>query len=151
MSGRKKLAKPIFSPIDGSIFQRFKVQEQKLQSCPSKHWKEENKENEAGNGPFLTKLRPLLLVRCLNARNCNSVMKPLKVHESLWYTISTNHMGLELGTNRAKNRANVGQEPWSSGYGWRLTFWRLWVWIPAPYTGWTFFTLICCKIVLMFV
>ena len=24
-------------------------------------------------------------------------------------------------------------------------FERLWVRIPAPYTGWTFFTLICCK------
>ena len=37
--------------------------------------------------------------------------------------------------------------PWSSGYGRRLTIQRSWVWIPAPYTGWTwhFFTLICCK------
>ena len=40
-----------------------------------------------------------------------------------------------------------GREPWSSGYGRRLTILRSWVWIPAPYTGWTwhFFTLICCK------
>ena len=38
-----------------------------------------------------------------------------------------------------------GQEPWSSGYGKRLTFQRSWVRIPAPYTGWTFFTYICCK------
>ena len=44
-----------------------------------------------------------------------------------------------------------GREPWSSGYGRRLTFLRLWVGIPVPYTGWTFFTLICCKLVLMFV
>ena len=29
-------------------------------------------------------------------------------------------------------------EPWSSGYGWRLAFWRLWVRIPAAYAGWTF-------------
>ena len=36
-------------------------------------------------------------------------------------------------------------EPWSSGYGRRLMSWRLWVWIPAPYTGWTFFTDFCCK------
>ena len=36
-------------------------------------------------------------------------------------------------------------EPWSIGYGRRLVFWRLWVQIPAPYTGWTFFTYICCK------
>ena len=43
-----------------------------------------------------------------------------------------------------------GPEPWSSGYGRRLTFKRSWVRILAPYTGWTFghfFTLICCKIV----
>ena len=46
-------------------------------------------------------------VRCLNARNCNSAIKQLKVHESLWFTISTIHMGLELGTTRAKNRVNV--------------------------------------------
>ena len=35
-------------------------------------------------------------------------------------------------------------EPWSSGYGKRLNFQRLWVLLPAPYTGWTFFTY-CCK------
>ena len=39
----------------------------------------------------------------------------------------------------------LGREPWSSGYGSRLTFQRSWVRIPAPDTGWTFFTLICCK------
>ena len=33
-----------------------------------------------------------------------------------------------------------GREPWSSGKGKRLTFRRSWVRIPAPYTGWTFFT-----------
>ena len=37
------------------------------------------------------------------------------------------------------------KEPWSSGYGKRLTFQRSWVRIPALYTGWTFFTYICCK------
>ena len=36
-------------------------------------------------------------------------------------------------------------QPWSSGYGRRLIFWSLWDRIPAPYTGWTFFTHICCK------
>ena len=44
-----------------------------------------------------------------------------------------------------KKRFSNGREPWSSGNGKRLTFWRLWVWIPAPYTGWTFFTYICYK------
>ena len=40
---------------------------------------------------------------------------------------------------------NLGWEPWSSGYRKKLTFQRSWVRIPAPYTGWTFFTFICCK------
>ena len=41
----------------------------------------------------------------------------------------------------------IGREPWSSGYGRRLTFLRSWVRIPAPDAGWTwhFFTLNCCK------
>ena len=39
----------------------------------------------------------------------------------------------------------LGREPWSSGYGRQLMFERSWVRILAPYTGWTFFTLICCK------
>ena len=30
-----------------------------------------------------------------------------------------------------------GREPWSSGNWRRLTFWRSWVRIPSPYTGWT--------------
>ena len=33
-----------------------------------------------------------------------------------------------------------GWEPWSSGYGRRLIIRRSWVRIPAPNTGWTFFT-----------
>ena len=33
-----------------------------------------------------------------------------------------------------------------SGYGRRLLFRRSRIWIPAPYTGWTFFTYICCKL-----
>ena len=35
--------------------------------------------------------------------------------------------------------APLGREPWSSGYGRRLTFQRSWVRIPALHTGWTFF------------
>ena len=38
------------------------------------------------------------------------------------------------------------REPWSSGYGKRLMFLMSWVRIPAPYTGWTFFHIIFCKI-----
>ena len=32
-----------------------------------------------------------------------------------------------------------GREPWSSGYGRRLTLWRSWVRIPVPYTRWILF------------
>ena len=39
----------------------------------------------------------------------------------------------------------LGWEPWSSGYGKRLMLQRSWVRILATYTGWTFFTNICCK------
>ena len=42
--------------------------------------------------------------------------------------------------------ADNGREPWSSGYGKRLTNQRSWVQIPAPYTGWTFFTSFVVKI-----
>ena len=38
-----------------------------------------------------------------------------------------------------------GREPWSSGYGRRLISRRSWVQIPAQYTGWKFFTYMCCK------
>ena len=34
---------------------------------------------------------------------------------------------------------NIGQDPWSSGYGRKLMFQRLWVQIPTQYTGLTFF------------
>ena len=44
-----------------------------------------------------------------------------------------------------KNVAFIGRVPWSSSYGWQLIFERFWVWIPALYTWWTFFILICCK------
>ena len=36
-----------------------------------------------------------------------------------------------------------GRRSW--GYCGSLVFCRSWVWIPAPDSGWIFFTLICCK------
>ena len=39
----------------------------------------------------------------------------------------------------------MGQELWSSDYGRCLMFERLWVQIPAPYFGWTIFTLIVVR------
>ena len=44
-----------------------------------------------------------------------------------------------------RQKYRFGRELWSSGYGRRLMFQRLWVRIPAMYTGCTFLTFICCK------
>ena len=54
----------------------------------------------------------------------------------LYLTISSSPLKIKKG----------GREPWSIGYGRRLMFWRSWVRIPAPFTGWIFFTFVCCKI-----
>ena len=43
-------------------------------------------------------------------------------------------------SNGKQSNSILGRELWSSGYGRRLMFQRLWVRIPAPYTVWTFFT-----------
>ena len=43
------------------------------------------------------------------------------------------------------NNSTFGREPWSSGNGRRLMYQRLWVQILSLYTGWTYFTNICCK------
>ena len=44
--------------------------------------------------------------------------------------------------------ALLGSDPWTSGK--RLILWRFWVLIPAPYTGWTVFSLFGCKNVIHF-
>ena len=54
------------------------------------------------------------------------------------YWIGTVHMLIGKGFA-------TGGEPRSSGYGKRLKFQRSWVRFSALYTGWTFFTFICCK------
>ena len=38
---------------------------------------------------------------------------------------------------------HFGRQPWARGYGRGLMFWRSWVQILAPYTGWTFFSHLC--------
>ena len=66
----------------------------------------------------------------------------------LWLSIMTSGAYYSQYKRRAFIKLAIdGRDPWSSGYGRRLTFQRSWVWIPGPYTGWTrhFFTLICCK------
>ena len=74
---------------------------------------------------------------------------------SSWLTARCRSVDWQVGQpclliNNLDERLSIGcfgREPWSSGYGRRLMIQRLWVRIPAPYTGWTwhFFTLICCK------
>ena len=58
-------------------------------------------------------------------------------------------LGFHTGCSKfSTNQKHMqGRDPWSSGYGRRLMFQRLWIRIPAPYTGRTFFHKpICCKI-----
>ena len=54
----------------------------------------------------------------------------------MWEVLKV-QVGTSLGLLRLRLRI---QEPWPSCKGKRLAFRRLWVRIPAPYTGWTFFT-----------
>ena len=54
-------------------------------------------------------------------------------------------LGEKKKTDSEGNFVFVWWERWSSCYVWRLMFERLWVWFLVPYTGWTFFTLICRK------
>ena len=57
--------------------------------------------------------------------------------------------------NRVKKclaaKGNLVWGCWSSGYGRGLMFWRSWVQIPAPYTGWTFYSHIFVVKIVMFV
>ena len=54
--------------------------------------------------------------------------------------------------NALLNMWCLGREPWSSGYGWRLTFWRSWVWIPCTvYFMEIFSHVFIVKIVMVFV
>ena len=51
---------------------------------------------------------------------------------------STYFYDLSCKTSTSKI-VKVGREPWSSGYGRRLMFRRLWVRIPSMYNGWAWF------------
>ena len=58
--------------------------------------------------------------------------------------VANSNWGWQLSAVRA-TIITWGREPWSSLYGWRLTFERSWVRIPVLYTGWTFLILISCN------
>ena len=70
----------------------------------------------------------------------NSFFSDSKSHDenAIW----KKHADIASANNRA---LLIVQEPWSSGYGRRLMYWRPWVRIPALYNGWTFFKSICRK------
>ena len=63
-----------------------------------------------------------------NRQNYLLLVSSTLMFKTKLYTSVTNYALMKV--------AILGQEPWSSGYGKRLMFWRLWVQIPAPYTGW---------------
>ena len=48
-------------------------------------------------------------------------------------------------------KTRLGREPWSTKRLKELIIKRLWVWIQSPNTGCKFFTLICCKICIVYV
>ena len=48
-------------------------------------------------------------------------------------------------------KTRLGREPWSTKRLKELIIKRLWAWIQSPNTGCKFFTLICCKICIVYV
>ena len=79
--------------------------------------------------------------------SCKALQNVLKhftnVSSFNWSRLFLLHSGNKYQT---QTKYINGREPLSWGYGRRLVFQRLWVWIPALYTGWTFFHIsICCK------
>ena len=69
-----------------------------------------------------------------------------KLTTSLIWVSSLNHQTSALSIIRKFHI--LGLEPRSNDYERRFILWSLWVQIPATYTGWTFFTFICCKVVM---
>ena len=64
--------------------------------------------------------------------------------QQIWHVVWMGLSNRRILTDWPQNEW-AGRERWSSGSGRRLMFQRSWVWLSAPYTGWTFFTFICCK------
>ena len=61
--------------------------------------------------------------------------------EACMFLFTSNLFLKDQNTPKIEQHKNVsGREPWSSGFGRRIKFWRLWVRIPSPYTGYTFIT-----------
>ena len=88
----------------------------------------------------------LISAHVLNCRvyeNAQQQRQCMKGNNKTWLTIGQIHAFISFYLRALW----LGREPWSSGYGRRITFQRSRVWIPAPDIGWTwhFFTLICYK------
>ena len=89
----------------------------------------------------------------ISANHCYAIIKFVYDIDSVAFYLSLTRTHINFNymdwqaVNYLHNATVEGREPWSSGFGRRLTFQRSWVWNLAPDTGWTwhFFTLICCK------
>ena len=78
--------------------------------------------------------------------NCSRllVVKIVLVFAKTFFVVKTigNNEGsihAVVGSHRYVIKRNVERDPWSSGCEWRIMFVRLWVQIPVPYAGLTFF------------
>ena len=69
-----------------------------------------------------------------------SEQRTVTIVGSITVLLDSRWTGLDSVVSVHTNNGKVfGREPWASGYGRRLTFWRSWVQILALYTGWKFF------------
>ena len=76
---------------------------------------------------------------------CDNRMHGLKKLPKSW--VGTTEEDKKPYRNLCQTTLQLGRwEPWYSGERSRLTIRRLWVWISAAATRWTFFILICSKI-----
>ena len=72
---------------------------------------------------------------------CKTLFEKNKISLAHWK--KKNYLNANDATQWSRNLEcyklqQKGWEPWSSGFGRRLVYWRSWVRIPALYTGWTF-------------
>ena len=80
---------------------------------------------------------------CANSISQHGILDEQHFKELQYQNYWTNNIYKNGFNNYVWAQSNL--KPWSSGYGWRLMFVMLWVRMLVPNTGWTFFTLICCK------
>ena len=94
---------------------------------PHKIWGVNSEKNIINNS------RQLANWICKRRPSCDPGLNPENINCAIF------HYVVKVKQIENKRMRLLGREPWSSGYGSRLTFQRSWVRIPAPDTGWTFF------------